>query len=111
MKENIGGLQIPMENILGTEHFKRGPNLHKNPEGLILRESFLHFYVFGQGSSIAVLIDEVVVVGGSEHLQEFYDVGMVYFGQDCYFVVGELGQFGGRFELLHVHGFYGEELL
>ena len=46
--------------------------------------------MLGQGAPVAVLVDEVVVVGCSEHLDELDDIGVVDFGQDGDLVVSEL---------------------
>ena len=79
--------------------------MSENDHGLSLSEFAFLFDEFGKGSSVAVLVNQVVVVGGSEHLYEFDDVGVVNLGQNGDLVVGELTEFWGVFELLDVHDF------
>ena len=46
-----------------------------------------------------------------EHLDEFYDVWVIYFGENCYLIVSKLAEFGGLFEFLYAHGFDGEHFI
>lgn len=64
------------------------------------------FYVLGECTAIAVLVYQVVVIVGSEHLDELYDIGMVDFGQDADLVIGKLAQFGRMFEFVHTHNLH-----
>ena len=61
--------------------------------------------MFSKSSTVTILVDKVVVVGSSEHLDKFDDVWVVDFGKDCNFVVGKFTKFRSVFELLHVHDF------
>lgn len=46
-----------------------------------------------------------------EHLYEFYDVWVVYFGENCNFIIGKFTEFGSLFEFFSAHGFDGEDFI
>lgn len=58
-----------------------------------------------QCSSIAVLINKIVVVGSSKHLYKFDYVGVIDFGENGYLVIGEFAEFRCMFEFLDIHNF------
>lgn len=65
-----------------------------------------------EGAAIAVLVDEVHVVGGFENLDEFNNVsGVFYFGEGLYFVDGELFESRTEFILLYFYNFDSHGLL
>ena len=67
--------------------------------------------MFSQSSTVTELIDEVVIIGSSEHFYEFDDVDVVDLGEDGDLVVGELAEFRSVLEFLDVHYFHCENLL
>jgi hypothetical protein len=79
-----------MQDILSTQRFKSTPDLRKHFNRLLFSKSLLTLDILREGAAVTELIDEVVVVGGPEHLDELDDVGVVDFGQDGDLVVGEL---------------------
>ena len=63
--------------------------------------------MFCEGSSIAILIDKVVVVGGPKHLYKFDDIGMINLRKDGDFIICKFAKFGRMFEFLNIHDFDG----
>ena len=90
MKQNVTGLQIPVENLLLKQHLKASPQLQKYLNGLQLSQSLLIPNMISQCASIAKLVHQIIVIHGSEHLNELDNVRMSYFCQDDDFVVREL---------------------
>ena len=105
MEQYVCRLKISVKNVLIIQFTEGTLQLCKDFHGFFFCQFSFLFDVFSQSTSIAVLIDQVVVVGSSEHFNEFDDVRMVDFGQDCDLIVGELTQFGCMFKLLNVHNF------
>lgn len=103
MEKDVGRLEIPVQNVLVVELRKGTLELGEDLEGLSFGQLPLLFDVLGQCPSVAELIDEVVVVGGPEHLDELDDVGVVDLGKDGDLVVGELAELGSVLELFDVH--------
>jgi hypothetical protein len=99
-----------MQDILRTQGLKGTPDLGKYFNGLFLSQSLFTLDILSKGATVTELIDQIIVVGGSEHFNELDDVGVVDFGEDGDLVVGELREFGSVFELLDVHYFYCVEL-
>lgn len=78
-------------------------------DGLTFRKTALRFDLLFESSSVAEFVDEVVIIGGFEDLDEAYDMsGVLDFGQGLNFVDGELFQFGAHFELLDFDDFDGD---
>ena len=105
MEQYIGGFQIAMQDVLGVERLEGVSELEKDDDGLGLAEPGLALDEFGEGAAVTKLVDEVVVVGSPQHLYKLDDVGVVDFGENGDFVVGEFAEFGRVLELLHVHHF------
>lgn len=103
MEQYVSGFEVSVEYVLCIECLKGTPNLEEYLDCLLLCQSLFGLDELSQSATITELIDKVVVIRRPQHLNEFDYVRMVYFGKDCYLVVGELGQFGGVFELLYVH--------
>jgi hypothetical protein len=81
-----------MQDILSTQGLKGTPDLRKYFNGLFFSQSFLTLTldILSKRATVTKLIDEVIVVGGSEHFDKLDDVGVVDFGEDGDLVVGEL---------------------
>ena len=78
-------------------------------DSLIFRKTALRFDLLFESSSVAEFVDEVVIIGGFEDLDEAYNMGgVLYFGQGLDFVDGELFQFGAHFKLLDFDDFDGD---
>ena len=110
MEQNVVGLEIPVQDLFFVEQLEGRPELVKYLEGVILRQSFFDLDIVAQSAPIAVLVDQVVVVGGPQHLIEPDDVGMADLGQNIDLVVGKFAELGGVLELLHAHHLDCEEL-
>ena len=59
---------------------------------------------------VAVLCDDVAVVGAEEHFVALQDVGVSYGFKDLYFRIEKLPQ-DGRFDLVELHDLDGDHLL
>lgn len=103
VEEDVGGFEISMQDVFCVEFFKGAPELQENLEGFSFCKFSLGLDVLCKSAAVAELVDQIVVVGSSEHLNELDDVDMVDFAEDGDLVIGELAQFGCMFEFLHVH--------
>lgn len=92
-----------MENVLGVECFEGISQLREDLDGFLLSKPSFGLDMFGQGSTVTILIDQIVVVGGAQHFHELDDVDVVYLGEDGDLVIGELAKFGRMLEFLHIH--------
>ncbi len=64
-----------------------------------------------ESAAVAILIDEVVVVGSLEDLDKADDVGGVFdLGECLYLIDGELFELGTQLELLHLDDLDGHHL-
>lgn len=90
VEEDIGGLEVSMQNVFGMQRLEGIPQLVENLDSFLLVEPALGLDVLSQRSTVTELIDEIVVVGSTEHLDELDDVGMADLGQNGDLVVGEL---------------------
>ena len=100
-----------MQDVLCVQGLEGVAQLVEDLDGLLLVEPALGLDVLSQRSTVTELIDEVVVVGGAEHLDELDDVGVADLGEDGDLVVGELAELGGVLELLDVHDLDGVDAL
>lgn len=111
VKEDIAGFDVTVHDIVFDEHFESREQLIKVPECLFFSELAFCLDFFLKSALITELIDEVVVVGSFEDLDEADDVGGVLdFRQGVDFVDGELLQLGTGLELLDLDHFYRHHL-
>jgi hypothetical protein len=69
----------------------KGPlHLLKDVQSLLLRKFPPLFKVFLKRSSITELIDQIIIVCGAYHLDEFDDIGMGHFAQDTDLIIDKL---------------------
>ena len=66
----------------------------------------MFFDVLSKSTTVTEFVDEVVVIGSSQHLNELDDVGVADFGENGDLVIGEFTQFGSMLEFFHVHHLY-----
>lgn len=99
-----------MQYFLLVEKIEARPQLWEYLQSFLLAESLLRFDIITQSSPIAILINQIVIVGSSEHLNEFDDVGVRYFCQNIYLVVCEFAEFWGMLEFLHTHDLHCKKL-
>ena len=97
-----------MQNIFSMENLERWPQLEEYLNGLILWETLLRFDQVSQSATIAVLVDQVVVIGSPQHFNELDDVGVVYFGENVDLIVGEVTKFGSMLKFFCAHDFHCE---
>lgn len=90
MKEYVGGFEIPVKYIFCIEFFECASKLNKYFESFCFCEFSFVFDVLGQGSSIAKLVDKIVIIGSSEHLYELDDVDVINFAENGNLIICEL---------------------
>ena len=103
VKQDVGRFQIPMQDVLIVQFLEGTLQLSEYLECFRLSQFSLLLDVLSKSASVAVFIDQVVVVGCPQHFDELDDVGVADLGEDGYFVIGELAEFGCMFELLNIH--------
>lgn len=103
IEEDIGGLEVPVQNMRLVECLEGCPELLEDLQRLLLRQSSLPLDVLGKRASVAILINEIVVAGRAEHLNELDDIGVGDLGEDVDLIIGELGQLRSLFELVSAH--------
>lgn len=79
MEEDISGLQISMQNVFVVESLKGIFKLGKDLDGFRLVKPLLSFDVLGKCSSVAELVDQVIVIGCTQHFHELDDVNVADF--------------------------------
>lgn len=78
MEKDVGRFEVSMENVLGVECFERISQLREDLDSFLLGESSFGLDMFCQGSTVTKLINQIVVVGSSQHFDKFDDVNVVY---------------------------------
>jgi hypothetical protein len=73
--ENVIWLDISVHDIATRKNLECLDNLLEVEENSLLGEGSLLLHEFIESSTVAVLIDEVEVVGGFEHIDVLDDVG------------------------------------
>jgi uncharacterized membrane protein len=111
IEEDVGRLEVPVQDVSFIEGGKGQPQLLEYLQSLLFGQPAFLLDEFCECPSIAELIDEVVVIGGSQHFYELDDVGMGHLAEDADLVVGELRQLGRRLELVRVHHLHRVQLL
>jgi hypothetical protein len=112
MHEDIVRFDIPVHDIAAGKHLKRLHNLLEVKHGSLLRKRTLLLHDAVQGATVAVLIDEVEVVGSLEHVDVLDDIGAgLQRGQDVDLIDRALLQLGDLFELFGLDHLDGHFLL
>lgn len=102
MKENIVGFEISMHDAVLIEHLECLKQLPKDFECTLLRQFSLLLKERLKGLAVAVVVDEVEVVGSLQHLHVANDEGAwLDLRKDVDFVDGAFLQLGVLLELLH----------
>jgi hypothetical protein len=87
MKQNVVGFDITMHNISPRKHLEGFYHLPKEEKCPLFWEGAFFLHELIHGASVAVLVDEVKVIGSLEHIDVFDDVRAVLeCGQDVDFV-------------------------
>lgn len=111
MEEDVGGFEISVQNILGVKCFKCVSKLLKDLDCFLLGESSFGLDMLCQGSTVTILINQVVVVGSPQHFYKLNDVDVVYLREDSDLVIGEFAEFGCVLKFLYVHDLHSVDLL
>ena len=87
MEEDIVRFHIPVHNVVFIEDLEGLKQLLEDEEGIGFWEFTLLAQQVLKSASVAVLVDEVEVIGGFEHVEIFDDVGVGFdIGEDVDFV-------------------------
>lgn len=87
MEEDIGGLDVPVDDLPAEQLLEGTDQLFEIRNRVILVDHLLRLYLLLQSPPIAELINQIVVAIRLLHLYELYDVRMVYFGQNRHLIV------------------------
>ena len=68
MQKNISQFKIPMHDFISDDSFEGIENLYKELDGLLFRDGFIFLEILLKISFVAILKDEIKVVGS------FFDV-------------------------------------
>ena len=87
MKENIIGFHIPMHNVVLVQYLKGILQLLEDQQRILLRQLDLFRQQVLKRATIAILINEVKVIGGLEHVIILDNVGVALdVGEDVYLI-------------------------
>ena len=101
MQQDVAGFDVAVHDVGLGQDLEGLQQILEVTESLGLLELAMQFDFLFQGASVTELVDEVVVVGCLEDLDEANDMGgVLYLGESLYFVDGELLEFGTAPELL-----------
>jgi hypothetical protein len=103
MEQNISWLEIAMKDLLPIKQIESRPQLSEYFDSLFLGKPFFRLNVVSKCAPVAVLINQINIVAGSEHFDESDDVGVIYFGKYANLVVRELTELGSLLEFVQVH--------
>lgn len=112
MQQNIAWFYISMHNVGLNQYLKSLQQIFKVVDSFFFGKPTHGLNFLLESTSVAVLIDEVVVVGCFKYFYESDDVSGVFdFREGLDFVDGELFQFGTHFELLNTNDFDSDDLV
>ena len=95
-----------MHDVVLVEHLEGVDKLFEDEQGLFLNDDFVLPEKALEGAPVAVLVDEVEVVGRLEHIDVLDDVLILLdVGEDVYLIDGALLQFFVLFESAHLDDF------
>lgn len=90
MHEDISELEISVHNLIFDEGSESVEDLNKELDGFLLVEDLFLFQISRQVAFIAILQNEVEVVGSFFDVVELDDVTIVACFKDFYFVLKQL---------------------
>lgn len=93
MHENVSEFEVSMHHLIHLQSFKGIDYLSEYLNSLFLRQGLILFEVLRKISLIAVLENQIEVVGCLFDIVEFDYVGVVACLQDSYFVVEQVQEF------------------
>jgi hypothetical protein len=91
--KNISQFEVPMKNFILDERFKGVENLNEVFDCFVFGDVLLLFEVDQQVALVAVLKDQVKVIGRFFEVVQFYDVAVVAGFQDFDLVLEQLVEF------------------
>ncbi len=62
MEQDIGGLEVPVQDFLPVQQLESRAQLREYLDSLVLGQTLLAFDIVSQGAAIAELIHQVVVI-------------------------------------------------
>lgn len=87
MEEDVVGLDVPVHDITAGQHFERLHDLLEEEQSPLLGKWTFLLHQFVESAPVAVLIDEVEVIGSLEHVDVLDDVGAgLQRGEDVDFI-------------------------
>lgn len=116
MQKNIIGFEVPVHDMVLRQNLKGLQQLSEVLEGQLERHylallAFAALDDLAQRAPVAVLVDEVVVIGGLEHVKITHDVrGLLDARKSVDFVYGALLQLWNFLKLLRPYHFDGHLL-
>jgi len=111
VEEDVQGLEVPVQDVEGHEDLKSVDNLRDYVQGFLLREGPFLLEQILHVSRVAVLVDEVNIVGCAQDRDEADDVLMIDLLQHRDFVHRKLVQLRVLFEFLVFYDFDGKFLV
>lgn len=106
MKKNVARFDISMHNIWFGQKLESFEQIVEVIHCLFLTKSTFILDLLFKSSSIAILIDKVVVVCCFKNLDKADNVrGVLYFGKSLYLIDGELLKFWTWFKFLNFDDF------
>jgi predicted dithiol-disulfide oxidoreductase (DUF899 family) len=86
VQQNVAGLEVAVQYVFVEKFLEGVQDLFENDDGLLFLETLFGLDDVLKGASAAVLVDQVKVIDGAQHLYEADDVGVFYFGEYLYLV-------------------------
>ena len=112
MQQDVVRLDVSVHNITSGQHFEGLEHLPEEEQRFLFRKRCLFLHQLVHSPSVAVLVDEVEVVGCLQHIDVLHYVGTVLqVRQDVDFIYGAFLQFGDLFEFLCLDHLDGNFLL
>lgn len=103
MHEDVGELEVPVHDLVLIKGLEGIEDLDEELNGFLFGERFVLFEILGDVAFVAVLEDEVEVVGSLLNVVEFDDVLIIAGLEDLNFVLKEfeeLAWVGGEVPLM-----------
>lgn len=103
VQQDVGGLQVSVQNIVLEETLEPIQDLGEDMQGFLFCENLLLLDNVFKRAAVAVFVDKIDIVLGSEHFYELDDVDVADFGQRLYFVHREFVELRHHLELLKLY--------
>lgn len=116
MDQNVIGFYISVHNVAAGQHFESLHHLSEKKQGFFFLKRALFLHEFVHGTSVAVLVDKIEIIGSFEHIDVLDNIRTVLqVGQYVDLIDGALLQFGNFPELfglddLNGHLLFGDHM-